>query len=216
MGPTPHLSQRALRWLIRGIDFLARQITGIVDFDSSEDGLVRIELGRVKREVPLADGTRLHPGDAVVVLHFWNERLLLTPSWGPGLRWATVTRRRTVRSLRRLARYMRDDRCNEIKALRIEPALTGGRRASVLTRIVAKHGFEAGPDADAAVGGSWLYRFFDNLWLWLLAWTFNPVTLKGWRFDRRRREFWMSRERFIALYGGDPAGDETDDTSSHR
>ena len=115
------------------------------------------------------------------------------------------TRRRAAQSLHGLARHMRTHRrCDDIKALLIRPALAGGgRRASVLTQIVARHGFEVAVDVDAVSAGSWLFHSLDNVWLWFLAWTFNAGSLRSWRFDRRRREFWMSRARFIALYGGE-------------
>jgi hypothetical protein len=202
-----HHSERIIRWLIRAIDFLLCQLTGIMEFDHSEDTLIRIEFERTMREVWLPDGTHLQPGDVVIELHFWNEHLLRIPSWGPNFCWARVTRRRALQSLCCLARYMRTDhRCDEVKALRIMPAVRGGRRAHVLTRIAARHGFEADRDDAAELAGSPLFRLFDNLWLWLLAWTFNPTSLKGWRFDRRRRQFWMSRARFMALYGDQADG----------
>lgn len=208
MSPKPHLSL-ILRWLIRAIDFLLRRLMGIVEFDSAEDSLIRVEFGQAVRGVRLADGTHLQPGDAVLELHLWNEHLLSLPSWQSNLRWATVMRRRAAQSLRSLARHMRTDhRCDDIKALLIRPALAGGRRASVLSRIVARHGFEVAVDVDAVSAGSWLFRSLDNLWLWFLAWTFNPASLRDWRFDRRRSEFWMSRARFVSLYGGESAGDK--------
>jgi hypothetical protein len=76
MSPKPHLSQLILRWLIRAIDFLLRRLMGIVELDSAEDSLIRIELRQAVRGVRLADGTHLQPGDAVLELHLWNAHLL--------------------------------------------------------------------------------------------------------------------------------------------
>ena len=46
-----------------------------------------------------------------------------------------------------------------------------------------------------------ILRFLDNIWAWLLTWTYNPRALAGWRFNRTRAEFWMSRARCLASYG---------------
>jgi hypothetical protein len=88
--------------------------------------------------------------------------------------------------------------------------LNGTRAATMLARITAPYGFEVAFAGDAAPPVSWLFRIFDNLWMSLLTWTFNPVSLKTWRSDRRRREFWISRARFIAGFGDNAASDEGD------
>src|SRR5260221_8791472 len=203
MAPETQLPQRGGRWLIRGIDWLVRRFKGIVEFDNREDGLIRIGFVRVDEEALLADGTHLQPRDTAVELHLWNEHLLRIPSHGRDLGRAMVIRRRVIESLRRLAAYMTADRrFDHVKALRIEPALAGPRAAVMLTRIVARYGFEVALDGGAPPAGSWLFRVFDNLWMSLLAWTFNPVGRERWRSDRRRREFWISRARFLARFGG--------------
>ena len=126
------------------------------------------------------------------------------PSRGGDLGRAMTLRRRVLESLRRLAAYMlADRRFDGVKALRIEPALSGARAATMLTRIVARYGFEAALDGGVPPAGSLLFRTFDNLWMSALAWTFNPFTRTSWRSDRRRREFWISRARFIARFGAD-------------
>jgi hypothetical protein len=190
---------------VRAIDLLLRRLGGIVEFDRDEDAVLRIALTRAARAVTLADGTALRPGDAVIEVHFWNERLRLgafRAPWAANLRWAATMRRRAVQSLRRLAQRLETDPgLQQVKALHVAPAIAGGRRTRVFARVLRRHGFEVAFDADAAEAGSWLFRRADNLWLWLLAWAFNPRSLRDWRFDRRRREFWMSRARFIALYG---------------
>jgi hypothetical protein len=214
MAPKTQLPRWGGRWLIRGIDWLVRRFKGIVEFDRSEDGLICIALVRVEQEARLADGTHLQPGDAVVELHLWNEHLLRVPPRGSDLRRAMALRRGALGSLRRLAAYMlADRRFDDIKALRIEPALAGVRAATMLTRIVARYGFEVALDGSAAPAGSWLFRMFDNLWMSLLAWTFNPVSRERWRSDRRRREFWISRARFLARFGSNAASDGVDGPS---
>jgi hypothetical protein len=214
MAPKTQFPPRGGRSLIRGIDWLVRRFKGIIEFDRSEDGLICIALVRVEQQARLADGTHLQPGDAVVELHLWNEHLLRVPARGSDLRRATALRRGGVESLRRLAAYMlADRRFDDIKALRIEPAVGGVRAAATLTRMVARYGFEVALDGGGAPAASWLFRIFDNFWMSLLSWTFNPVSLRRWRSDRRRRAFWISRARFIARFGGDAVSVGVEGTS---
>ena len=201
------VASRGGRWLIRGIDWLLRRFKRIVEFDRNPDGLISIAFVRADDELRLADGTTLRPGDRVLELHLSNERLLRIPAGRADLGRATALRRRVLQSLRRLAALMpADRRFDAVKALRIEPALAGARAANVLGRIVAKYDFAMALDGRGTPAGSWLFRVVDNLWLSLLAWTFNPRDGGRWRADRRRRTYWISRTSFLARFGGG-AGD---------
>ena len=74
---------------------------------------------------------RLQPGDAVGELHLWNEHLLLVSVRRRDLRWAVTMRRRATQSLRLLAAHLLSDhRFDDVKALYIQPASVGGRRAA--------------------------------------------------------------------------------------
>jgi hypothetical protein len=196
------LSTRMLRKLIRGVDACLRRGIGIIEFEQGEDALLRIGTSRAEREMRLSDGTRLQLGDLLLELHFWNEHLMTVPSGGQTLRWAVSARRQAVRSLHRLAAHLQTaPDLREVKALRIRPAFAGRNLARNLNWIVAKHGFEAAADCAERAAVSGAYRWLDSLWLWLLTWTFNPRSLRGRGFRRTRQEFWMSRGRFIGLYG---------------
>jgi len=202
MEPATPLSTQVLRKLIRGIDARVRRRNGVVEFEQGQDALLRIGTGRAEREMQLSDGTRLQPGDPLLELHFWNEHLLTLPSTGPTLRWAVSTRRQVRRSFCRLATHLqRAPDLHEVKALRIRPAFAGRNLVRNLSWIVAKHGFETAATFGKPTPALGEYDWLDSLWLWLLTWTFNPRSLRGRRFRRQRQEFWMSRARFMALYG---------------
>ncbi len=196
------LATRVLRQIIRGIDALLRRRFGIVEFDHGPDAVLRIGTSLAERELTLSDGTEIRRGDPVLELHFWNEHLLTLPPAGATLRWAVATRRQVALSLRHLAAHLKASaELREMRALRIRPAFAGRNVARTLGWIVAHHGFEstkAQPDRAAEHG---CVHWFDSLWVWLLAWAFNPRSLEGRRFRRTRQEFWISRGRFIALYG---------------
>jgi hypothetical protein len=190
---------RCLRWLVDATDAVLRRIRGITEFESDSEGLLRIELGRAGREILLSDGTRIYPDDSVIELHLWNEQLEPVPLDGVNFGWAARVRRHTLSALHRLALHIREDRSlNDVRALRMQPAVASRRPVSSFARLLLKFGFE--PLAGAAPERGYLHRFLDNIWLWLLTWTHNPRALDGRRFNRERHEFWISRPRFLALY----------------
>jgi hypothetical protein len=198
----PPLSARLLHALIRGIDALLRRRYGIIEFEQGADAMLRVGVGQAEREIALRDGTRLRPDDSVLEIHFWNEHLMTLPPGGATLRWAAVMRRRGVRSLRRLAEYLRTSpELGAVQALRIRPAFASRNLARNLGWFVARYGFESVSDDGPEVPSSGVGRWLDSLWVWLLNWTYNPRSLRGRRFRRTRQEFWISRTKFAALYG---------------
>ncbi len=199
---TPTLSARVLRQFIRGIDACLRRRLGIVEFERATDALLRIAVGRAEREIVLGDGTRVRRNDPVLELHFWNEHLLALPRSGATLGWGAATRRQVAQSLRRLAECVQAaPELADIKALRIRPAFASRNLARNLSWIVARYGFESVVDDRKQRAASDAHRLLDSLWVWLLTWAYNPHSLRGHRFRRTRQEFWISRARFIALYG---------------
>jgi hypothetical protein len=198
----PPLSSQLLRQVIRGVDARLRRSIGIVEFDRSDDALVRIAVARADREIELSDGTRLRPGEPVLELHLWNEHLQPLPPEGPTLRWAVATRRQLARSLARLAAYvLAAPELDGVKALCMKPAFGSRSLARDLGWLVAKHGFESLAERGKPARRYDMHRWLDSFWLWLLTWAFNPLSLRGRRFRRTRQEFWTSRARFVALFG---------------
>ena len=198
----PPLSTRMLQQIIGGIDAVVRRGAGIVDFEHGTDALLRIGTARAKRGIKLSDGTTLRSGDPVLELHLWNEHLPRLPPGGATLRWAAAARRQLTRSLRRLAAHLQaEPELREVGALRIKPAFGTRKVARNLNWIVARHGFESVANHRASAPAVDVHRWFDSLWVWLLTWASNPRSLRGRRFWRTRQEFWISRARFIALYG---------------
>lgn len=189
------------RRVVRGIDLISRRMQGIREFDTGDDCLLRIAIGRVDRAIRLDDGVVLAAGDLFVELHLWNEHLAI-PAQGQDLRWAAKGRRQFERSLRKLARHMSADAAfDEVRALMMQPGLADPQIGRKISRIVMVFGFEWVPATNCAGAQSFARRCADNLWLWLLTWTFNPRSLKGRQFARNRQEFWMSRQRFDSRYG---------------
>ena len=145
------LPERGLRWSIRSIEWMRRLIGGIKEFGDNPDAVFRLAIGKADRVIRLSDDNTLQPGDAVGELHLWNEHLLLVSVRRRDLRWAVTMRRRATQSLRLLAAHLLSDhRFDDVKALYIQPASVGGRRAATLNRILARYGFEVNDEANTS------------------------------------------------------------------
>lgn len=199
---------RCLKRLIGATDAALRQISGIKKFESEQDSLLLIAFRLAERDIALSDGTRIHPGDTVLELHVWNEHFPRFPTRIGDFGWAARVQLQMRSSLYRLALRLRADRAlDDVRALYTKPAISNCRPANALARLLLTTGFEHMPDA--APRRSCVLQFLDNFWVWLLTWAYNPRALMGWRFNRTRHEFWISRARFLALHG-DRLGNDKD------
>jgi hypothetical protein len=188
-----------LRRLVRVTDAALQRIGGVSEFETADDGLLRIAEGHAERDFVFRDGTHVRQGQAVIDLHLWNEHLPPFPYGEPKLGWTERVRQRLMGSLHRLAIQIADNApLQGAQALRTTISIPILGRQNLLTRLLIGTGFEAG---ELASRTSAILRFLDNLWVWLLTWTYNPRARAGWRFRRTRAEFWMSRARCLALYG---------------
>jgi hypothetical protein len=71
-----------LRRLIRVADAASRRIGGVSEFETAEDGLLRIAEGHAEHDFVFRDGTHVRQGQAVIDLHLWNEHLPPFPYGG--------------------------------------------------------------------------------------------------------------------------------------
>jgi hypothetical protein len=194
---TGSVSGRLFSHTIGSIDLALRRIYGIAEFELEDDGLLRIAICRAERELILSDGTRIRRGDSVVDLHIWNEHLPCFPANSRDFGWAARVRRKVLSSLNRLALHMRTNpNLDRVQALRMAPAIAHRRPEKPLA-LLPGSGFEsAAPSRQSRLPDS-----LDSVWVWLLTWAYNPRALAGRCFARTRQEFWISRSRFLILYG---------------
>ena len=103
-GSPPHRG-----WLGRFVfgldDWLCRRF-GVIEFSTHPDCIFRIELRRLDHAITLSGGTALRPGDAIVQLHFWTERVPQYDGAGAGFEFARRFNRALVFSLRELATFL--------------------------------------------------------------------------------------------------------------
>ena len=164
--------------------------------------MLRIAPTRARRTLPLSDGTEVRPGDLVLDVHCWNERVPPMPEGGADLAWALKTAGRLRHSLQLLARAVEaTPALQETRAVRAQVNFVGlGGSNTSVSRIIARMGFE---DVDEG-RGAWpeqIHDVLENVLIAALVWTHNPAALRRDKLLRERRPVWCSRERLVALHG---------------
>jgi hypothetical protein len=188
-----------LRWLIKTTDALLRRIGGITEFETEVKGLLRIELSHATRTLTLPDGTRVQRGVPIMDLHFWNEHLPPFLSEVDNFDWASRVEQQIQTSLHRLVLFIHArQEPDKVQALRVTLSIAKHGPPSVLARLLMKAGFE--PIESPTSGTVCFMPILEGIWAWLLTWTYNPRGLIDWRFNRTRREFWVSRQQLLARY----------------
>jgi hypothetical protein len=183
---------------IRAIDWILRRAYKVRPFCDDRACILRISPGRVRRALRLSDGASLRPGDPLVNIHLWNERLddlgLDVPA-----AWGAVTLHRFRFSLGRLAALLTDGgEWREVVAVCGELSFVTGLEKA--RRFFEPLGFDLFL-VDQPGLKIWRPAFWDNLFASWLMWTFNPASLRGKRLGQLVRvEVWMSRDTLLRKY----------------
>jgi hypothetical protein len=197
----PNWSESLLRAGILFVDRLLRRHYGIREFSHTPLDLLRISIGRAEERLTLPDGTEILPGDCVIDLHLWNERILALGSFRPGLGWASRVKRRIEHSLAMLAVHVEaDPSLGQCKALRADAVLLARRRRQTLTRIAQRLGLGAPLCVQPADPGHTMLSF-------ALAWAWHPASALNRPLRATRYVFWISRGALYERYG--PPGRRT-------
>lgn len=193
-SPAPDL----MRTAIAELDGLLRRRQHMFEYSRNPRCLLRVARTSAAGPLRLADGIEVGAGDLILDLHLWNEHIPRMPGRGPTWAWAAEFLARLAFSLAELAEQLaKDPALSKVKAVHARFAFAPRKRSSCI-KIALRLGFETlqGPPPAAPV-----HDFGENLWLWGLAWTFNPGSLHRRRLSRDREDLWMSASRLIALYG---------------
>jgi hypothetical protein len=197
-SPEPAHEGSLLRAGILWVDRVLRRYYGVHEFSQREDDLLRIAITVAQHHVVLADGTVVQPGDVVVDLHLWNERVhALGGGRALGLGWGCRAKRRIERSLAALAAHVEVTQgLAHCKAFRAEAVFIRGRRVRTLLRIAERLGFGAAVDPERADVGHTLLAF-------ALTWAFHPGDRAYRGVWGTRYTLWMSRRVLRDRYFAD-------------
>jgi hypothetical protein len=196
---------------VRGIEAVLRRYYGVFEFTSDPQCIMRLSHSRSPRDLVLSDDTRIGKGDALLALHFRNERLAAVLRQDATLETGVVLVQGMRHSLRLLARYVQaQHELDAVRALYGDFGFVRDERGEQLQRMLSRLGF----DLVAGERPGWDARrraFWDNLYSWWMIWTFNPASLRRKSFAHmRRNEVWMSRAKLMAM------SDLPDETRANR
>lgn len=188
------------RAAIRAIDHILRIVKGVHEFTDDELCLLRIGKAKSDRHIILSDGTEILDGEAIGELHLWNEHVPPMPEDGTYLIWAKRFYSGLLRSTRLLARYTASQpEWAHIRAWRGESSfMPKGIHAE---QLFARAGFDIVQQDSALRIAQRFVDFWDNLYWWMLAWTFNPASLERKKLPELERwQIWISSARLREKY----------------
>lgn len=198
--PTTSDAAGPARRLIRRLDAWLRRRQGFVEFSANPACILRVVVGVADCEMRLADGVVVRPGDTILDLHFWNERMPQTSDC-PGLGWGGRFGRQLLRSFGDLAVALETDpRLKDAVAVRGRLAFAGERNRDEMRRFGNWFGLETAEEARRLSLLNRLHDAAEDVWLLALAWTFNPGSLHARSVVRRRDDLWVSKQGLVARY----------------
>jgi hypothetical protein len=188
------------RYGIRAIDWVLRKFYRVTPFSDEPECILRIARDPSRWRASLSDGVEVRPGDPIIQLHLWNERILEFLQSYETLGWTRSLLRRFIKSLRILNEYLNQQAWgNEIVAMRAEFGFLVS--LELAGPILSSLGFDVKP-VERPKGRFWRRAFWDNFYSYLLMWTFNPKSLRGKELTNLlRTELWISRDRLRERYG---------------
>lgn len=177
---------------------MLRRVYGVRSFTDHPDCLLRIARAAAPREIVLNDGTQVHPGEPITLLHFWNEHIPRFPPDRPDFAWARLFCRRMHFSLCALSRHLAEDSgWDDVRAIHGCVNFGSRRRRWQIQLAAARFGFELVP-VEVPCG---LHEMGEDILIWCFARAFNPAALRRHVLWRDRTELWVSRNRLTSQYG---------------
>ena len=191
--------------IIKLIDTWLLDYEDIFEFCHDDECILRLSLTRSDREMSLSDGTRVRRGDAIVILHFTNERMPLMAREGPNLSWALAFQRQMRHSLRQLAAYVENaPDLQQAKAFGGYPVFGDREGLGAYTDLLSRWGFDVIPDEPPTGFRDRFSRFWNNIYTLLLVWAYNPGSMKGKGLRGWKRDgIWISRNTLLTQYSAE-------------
>jgi hypothetical protein len=184
----------ASRATIKALDRILRHILGIREFSQEPGCVLRYSEERARTRVTLPNGEAVQPGDLILELHFWNDRL----GRNRNQRSSPISLRSALRrSLTLLAEQLQSNESfANIRAVHATLARLPSR--SCRTHHPFGCTLRTEPRSD-----KWrLHDSFENVLIHSLRWTFNPRHVKQESLHLNRIELWISVSELQARFCG--------------
>lgn len=202
-------------WLAETIfafDSRLRLRLGVVEYSAHPACVFRLQIASARRDLILADGTHLRPGERIARLHFWNEHIPPVPDGGTTIRWARRMQSGISISLQELARYLsaQPGLCDISAICGDVPSATQGQ-CEQIKHIMAHFGFETIMETRQLPISERIHRLGENILISLTVFAQNPAALRLDTLQRVRIPIYLSRRTLERKFGspdavGGPAG----------
>ncbi len=188
--------------LVEKIDRHLRRRHGVSEYTQSPDCFCRMQIVHTSDDLLLGDGTRVQPGDRVVILHFWTDQVPPMPVGGPTLGWARLMSENFTLSLQELARHLagRTD-IDDVAAVRVDIALGATARSGQISRILSRFGFQVMPRRHPLSIVERIHRYGENVLISLMVFAHNAIALRTDTLVRDRVVAYLSRPVLEQRYG---------------
>jgi hypothetical protein len=198
-------SPRSHPWLagaLSVLDVRLRRRQAVFEYTRNPACVFRLDVGRAVRPLVLRDGTRVHPGQRIARLHFWNEQIPQVPKNGTTIAWARQMQRAIAASLRELASFFasRSD-LGDIAVVCADVPSGTRTQSEQLARIMARYGFEAKVEPEHLPIGERLHRFGENILISMIVLTHNAGALRSDTLKRVRVPIYLSRRVLEREFG---------------
>jgi hypothetical protein len=191
-----------LERLIFGLDGILRRWQSVVEYTCDPTCILRIKLGRLDRDLMLADGTSGRAGDRFIDLHLWNEQIPAMPKEGASIAWARQMHACFQQSLRQLARYLAArPELGDVCIVRCTLMFASPERDGQMARLLGRYGFELVPAASPLTLGGRALGFGEDILISLIVLTRNATSLRRDTLRRGRTRVFMSRRALKQRYG---------------
>lgn len=191
----------AVARLVFGLDSFLRRRLGVIEYSSHPDCLFRIDLRRLNHALTLSDGTALLPGDEIVQLHFWNERVPQYDGAGANFEWARRFSRALTTSLQELATFLAVRNLQAVKGVRADAALGTTDHMDQVLRFCGHYGFKPVRDTAPATIWSPLHRVGENILISLLILAHNRRAFGLDCLRRSRADVFLTRAELDERFG---------------
>jgi len=146
--------------VVFALDARLRRRQAVFEYSRDPRCVFRLDINRSLRALVLRDGTRVHPGQRIAQLHFWNEQVPLLPKNGATIAWACQIQQAITTSLVELARFLASR--PELSDIAVACAdVPSGTRAQSeqLARIMRRYGFETIAEPEHLPFAERMHRF---------------------------------------------------------
>jgi hypothetical protein len=191
--------------LVFALDARLRKRLGVIEYTADPECIFRIHLRRVQHATMLADGATLLPGDEIVQLHFWNERIPHYEGAGATFRWARQFNRMLALSLRELSSFLSRDDFKAVRGVRADVAMGTAEHMDQVLRFCDHFGFIPVEETVPDTVRSHLHRFGENILIGLIILAHNRRAFRMDCLRRSRADVFLPRATLDDRFGRERA-----------